>query len=49
MGQASMDREDVLRRVNTQYSTLTPAASRIPASEQAYVAGDEDASAEGAG
>jgi len=39
MGQASMERQDVLRRVNTQYGALVPESKKMPASEQAYFAG----------
>eukprot|EP00903_Cladosiphon_okamuranus_P014246 g13235.t1 len=38
MGLATMDREDVLRRVNTQYAAFNH-GTQIPAGEQAYFAG----------
>ena len=40
MGQESMDRADVLRRVNTQYYALRDGQpNKLPAAEQAYFAG----------
>ena len=35
-----MDREDALRRANTQYAALNNKSARLPAGEQAYFAGD---------